>query len=172
MTSYIAITDAETDPEAPITSELAKKWRDNPIAIGEADSTVPAGLLPTVLLGTLTTTSGSTQTLSSLTLTPYKFLVLVFNDVSHNSASVNKGVFITSTSTNSLFTIPNTSDRGNGLTTVDLATGVYSGSFDAGTAGRVATGGNSSLSTASTSVTITVGANTFDFGSVRIYGVK
>ena len=33
MTSYIAITNAETDPEAPLTSELAKKWRDNPIAI-------------------------------------------------------------------------------------------------------------------------------------------
>lgn len=35
MTSYITITDAETDPEAPLTSELAKKWRDNPIAIAE-----------------------------------------------------------------------------------------------------------------------------------------
>ena len=35
MTSYITITDAETDPEAPLTSELAKKWRDNPIALAE-----------------------------------------------------------------------------------------------------------------------------------------
>lgn len=26
---YQIITDSETDPEAPITSELAKKWRDN-----------------------------------------------------------------------------------------------------------------------------------------------
>jgi hypothetical protein len=35
MASYITITDAETDPEAPLTSELAKKWRDNPLAIAE-----------------------------------------------------------------------------------------------------------------------------------------
>jgi len=41
MASYITITDAETDPEAPLTSELAKKWRDNPIAIAEGDSAAP-----------------------------------------------------------------------------------------------------------------------------------
>lgn len=41
MTSYITITDAETDPEAPLTSELAKKWRDNPIAIAKGDATAP-----------------------------------------------------------------------------------------------------------------------------------
>jgi len=35
MTSYIEITDGETDPGAPATSELAKKWRDNPIAMAE-----------------------------------------------------------------------------------------------------------------------------------------
>lgn len=45
MTSYITITDAETDPEAPLTSELAKKWRDNPIAMfeGEVDAPKLAG---------------------------------------------------------------------------------------------------------------------------------
>lgn len=41
MTTYITITDAETDPEAPLTSELAKKWRDNPIAIAEGDVNAP-----------------------------------------------------------------------------------------------------------------------------------
>ena len=35
MTDYIAITESETDPGAPATSELAKKWRDNPLAIAE-----------------------------------------------------------------------------------------------------------------------------------------
>lgn len=47
MTSYITITDAETDPSAPLTSELAKKWRDNPIAIAEGDATAPS-LLPAI----------------------------------------------------------------------------------------------------------------------------
>ena len=41
MTSYITITDAETDPSAPLTSELAKKWRDNPIAITEGATGAP-----------------------------------------------------------------------------------------------------------------------------------
>jgi len=41
MTSYITITDAETDPEAPLTATLAKKWRDNPIAITEGSAGAP-----------------------------------------------------------------------------------------------------------------------------------
>jgi hypothetical protein len=41
MTAYVAITEAETDPEAPLTSVLAKKWRDNPIAITEGATGAP-----------------------------------------------------------------------------------------------------------------------------------
>ena len=41
MTSYITITDAETDPNAPVTSELGKKWRDNPLAIAEGATGAP-----------------------------------------------------------------------------------------------------------------------------------
>lgn len=41
MTAYITITDVETDPEAPLTSTLAKKWRDNPIAITEGSTGAP-----------------------------------------------------------------------------------------------------------------------------------
>lgn len=41
MTSYNIITDAETDPSAPLTSELAKKWRDNPVAISEGATSAP-----------------------------------------------------------------------------------------------------------------------------------
>jgi hypothetical protein len=45
MTTYITITDPETDPDAPLTSELAKKWRDNPLAMFEGDATaVAAGI--------------------------------------------------------------------------------------------------------------------------------
>ena len=41
MTDYLPITDAETDPGAPGTSELWKKWRDNPIAIAEGATGAP-----------------------------------------------------------------------------------------------------------------------------------
>jgi hypothetical protein len=35
MADYVTITDAQVDPEAPITSELMSALRDNPIAIAE-----------------------------------------------------------------------------------------------------------------------------------------
>ena len=41
MTSYTAITEAETNPEAPLTSVLAKRFRDNPIAISEGATSSP-----------------------------------------------------------------------------------------------------------------------------------
>jgi hypothetical protein len=41
MPAYIPITDAQADPEAPLTSELAKQWRDNPLAIAEGASGAP-----------------------------------------------------------------------------------------------------------------------------------
>ena len=41
MTTYVTITDAQVDPEAPITSELMSALRDNPIAIAEGDASAP-----------------------------------------------------------------------------------------------------------------------------------
>lgn len=41
MVAYITITEPETDPGAPGTSELWKKWRDNPIAIAEGAAGAP-----------------------------------------------------------------------------------------------------------------------------------
>ena len=50
MASYIEITDEETDPGAPVTSELLKRERDNPIAIAEGATGAPrilgAALIP------------------------------------------------------------------------------------------------------------------------------
>lgn len=41
MADYTTITDAQVDPEAPITSELMSALRDNPIAIAEAAASAP-----------------------------------------------------------------------------------------------------------------------------------
>jgi hypothetical protein len=41
MTAYVAITEAQTDPGAPGTSELWKQWRDNPLAIAEGSTDAP-----------------------------------------------------------------------------------------------------------------------------------
>lgn len=174
MTTYITITDAETDPEAPLTSELAKKWRDNPIAIAERDASVPTSLLPIVLLGTLNTTSGTSVTLSGLTLTNYRFVQFFMNGISANdsNALISFGNYIIAY-INSAFT----SDVAYGSGVIDLATGVfassssvYNGSSIQSTSGF---GGLSGVTNASTSITFNCSAgDVFDAGSIRVYGVK
>lgn len=41
MTSYLTITDSEVDPDAPLTSGLGYRWRDNPIASFEGAPGAP-----------------------------------------------------------------------------------------------------------------------------------
>lgn len=175
MTAYITITDAETDPEAPLTSELAKKWRDNPIAIAEKDASVPARLrLGAWLLGTINTTSGGSVTLSGLTLTNYSFLSFFVNGASTNGTN-------TSLLLNSYFVSPLTGATGNhvgyGGGWIDLNNGVFwsSGGYYSGTTlvSGLPGGGLSGVTTASTSITFTCsGGSSFDAGSIRIYGVR
>jgi hypothetical protein len=112
--------------------------------------------LSTVLLGTLTTTSGSTQTLSGLDLTNYKWVEAWLNGV---SATVD-----------STFSVGGVAVVvGSGVLTVyssikiDLATGIGL---------TVTAAALTTITSASTSISITTSAGTFDAGSVRIYGVK
>lgn len=60
MTSYITITDAEVQPEAPITSELMTKLRDNPVAISEGAAGAPK--IEQAAMGTWYTTAGGVGT--------------------------------------------------------------------------------------------------------------
>lgn len=41
MADYVAQTDAQLDPDAPLTSELAYGWRDNLIAVTEGAAGAP-----------------------------------------------------------------------------------------------------------------------------------
>ena len=41
MADYIGITEAQSNPFAPLTSELVKQLRDNPIAIAEGSAGAP-----------------------------------------------------------------------------------------------------------------------------------
>lgn len=88
MTSYNIITDAETDPSAPLTSELAKKWRDNPLAIGEGSPGAPKilGRALDLWLGNVNVTGTTPVGLSGLS--GYDGL-LIWWEVDNNSASVN-----------------------------------------------------------------------------------
>ena len=41
MADYVTISDTSVDPDAPLTSQLAYAWRDNPIAIAEGSTGAP-----------------------------------------------------------------------------------------------------------------------------------
>lgn len=126
--------------------------------------------LSMTFLGTITTTSGTSQSLSGLTLTPYKFLICSFNGVSLSSTG---DINITATAAGRLVaSLASSTATINGLVTIDLATGGFTAvtSDSASTGSRLATSGASGLTTASTSVTF-LGAS-FDAGSIRVYGVR
>lgn len=130
------------------------------------------------LLGTLTTTSGTSATLSGLTLTNYKYLQIGINNVSSsstfdftlNSLSIVQGN--ATAATNSIW----------GTVFIDLSTGSFNASTAQGTttSGTTAiagsgqsfnTAGNIGYTTATTSITFAVSAGSFDSGTIKVYGV-
>jgi len=167
VATYNTIADAALDPDAPLTSELAYRWRDNPIAVAEADPSVPLNLLPSVRLGTITTTSGTTQTLSGLDLTPYKFLLCTVNGVSTAASGVNLrfgGVSVAEG-------IATSADLWFGSVLLDLSNGVATAIVSSGILPPVG-GGITGYSTASTSISFSLLSSSFDAGTIRIWGLK
>jgi hypothetical protein len=126
-----------------------------------------AGAGGMTFLGTITTTSGSTQSLSSLNLTSYKYLKLSLNAVSLSGAGAIQmnGVQISAA-------LAAGSNAAYGNVDIDLTNGIGSAVTSAQSGGGgTAVGFASGLTTASTTVTVTASAGTFDAGSVRVYGV-
>lgn len=136
-----------------------------PLRVSQA---VAALSLPHTLLGTINTTSGASQTLSGLNLTGYKFILLMVNGMSHSLGAF----YLTSVMTSRTFATAGSGGAEiSGSVLIDLSTGVFSSSC-AATSGTVTNyAGLSGISSASTSVTV-LSANTFDLGSIKVYGVK
>lgn len=174
MATYNAIPDNLLDPDDPLTSDIAFRWRDNPIAMGQADPTVPLDLLPTVLLGTLTTTSGTTQTLGSLDLTRYRFLRITLNQVSFSATPA--ALLLASKRMTADTTASAGTGQFSGSIILDLATGIATSMTCETVAGNPpAVPGTvyvdyTGYSTATTSIVFTGG--TFDAGSILVYGEK
>jgi hypothetical protein len=128
------------------------------------------------LLGTITTTSGQSQSLGSLNLTSYKFLKLVLNQVSHNGGT-SQGLMIgQSTSDDVLFTTASTisaSDTVTGSFEIELATGVIAfSSMSSVTEVFVTTPVVNASTTISIALNQNGGAASFDAGSIKVYGIK
>ena len=111
------------------------------------------------LLGTLTTTSGTTQTLSGLDLTEYKFLRVTVNEVRHDQGLNEEALEIDDRN----MTQSRRGPIGQSLIIiVDLSNGIASAPEGSGP---------TTLSTASTSVSFTWSQGAaFDEGEIKIYG--
>ena len=122
-------------------------------------------------LGTLTTTSGTVQTLSGLTLTPYSQLFIVVNGVSFTiTANLTfNGKAVSNSLASSL-------DGFYGIIWVDLVSGMFSGNIAnsstaaGGAVSAAAFAWNGTYTTATTSISFAGG--TFDAGSIAVYGRK
>ncbi len=169
MTTYpiASLSDAVIAYQKPITLQQGRGFRDMVLSVAEADATAPLSLMPTVLLGTLATTSGTTATLSSLVLTPYKFLRITLNGVSFTIATSLQldGISIVNAALgaagNALY----------GTIVLDLGNGVAVNSYYETTSSNNGVKAvSTSYSTATTSIVFSGG--TFDAGSIRVYGEK
>jgi hypothetical protein len=139
-----------------------------PLRAAQAIAVLSPAYVDTVLLGTLTTTSGSSQTLSGLVLTPYKFLHFTLNGVSTTITSSETIGLGTATS---LFGGATGAIAVSGMGWVDLGNGIGTAVTRLGTVSTVGAGATG-YSTATTSVSVNVSGGTFDAGTIRIYGVK
>jgi len=115
------------------------------------------------LLGTINTTSGSSQTLNSLSLSGYAQIFYSINNVKKSSeiATMSLGgvqVFLCDTT------------AGDGMGWVDLSTGLLFG-LDPLLINFIRQG-NTTISAVSTSITFTLSSGSFSGGSIKIYGVK
>lgn len=139
------------------------------------------------LLGTITTTSGTSFSLTGLTLTNYKSLVLVFNGVSIGSGgaySINDGTSdyaicsdFNSASSSYYGQVDISLDSGSfysyGYSAVNSSTYGSSTSLSAGSSdGAKSAWGRTRFSTSSTAVTVKSTGAAFDAGSVLVYGVR
>jgi hypothetical protein len=120
------------------------------------------------LLGTITTTSGATQTLGSLILTNFKFVRMVFNAVSHNDGSNRyltlDGIRISPQE--------GAGDTFKGIVDIDLTTGIAVATLGV-TSGSTTTVyvADTAYTTATTDIVVGVSAGAFDAGEVKVYGI-
>lgn len=173
MTTYVTIPDGDVDLDSPLNQPLLTALRDNPIALAEGDASVPATLRARVLLGTLVTTSGATQTLAGLVLAPYEFLHIVASSVAGSATAQltidAKAMGDASSATAEVF---------RGTCDLDLTSGIAVTLIDAELPATVSSTINSprivhtTYRNTTTSLVFGVSAGAFTAGSIRIYGVK
>lgn len=151
----------------------------------------PASSGGMTLLGTITTTTGTSRTLTGLTLTGYRFVVLFWNGVSSSTNGIQVGIN-DGTGTIAVMSrnVTSSSDTHvvNLTTWLNLTNGSFissgwaeqSSSYDQGFVDSGSGGigakfgtGRTRISTSTTTIDVRIQAGTaFDAGTVDVYGVK
>lgn len=124
------------------------------------------------LLRTLTTTSGTTQTASGLTLTPYAGLFVVIDGVS-NDAGAGRNLLFGTAQLNLSSGVSGTGSL-SGFAVVPLPSGIAATlTASAGTTPSALRFESTGYNSSTTSVSFTwSGAGNFDAGTISIYGLK
>ena len=151
---------------APGSYQLSKLNIGTTGAVLKVASGLPSWGSAWTSLGTITTTSLATQTLSGLSLTNYTFLRVVLNGVSTNSTgSISVAGIQVSTGTTTA------GDAWTGIVEIDLTTGILTANVGPTTTANTGTSsiGTTALTTASTSISITCSTGAFDLGSAKVY---
>lgn len=167
ITSSETIASNNNDTTFP-TSAAVKAYAD----------AAAAGASSMTLLGTLTTTSGTTQTLSGLTLTSLRAIYFSIVGVGDGVTSTNTlsigGVAVAATATNAANRIYASMfydlATGSGYAISDAPVGAASGNSTPATA-RVFWG-QTGITTSSTSISATISGASFVAGAIYVYGVK
>jgi hypothetical protein len=183
MTAFTTITNALVEVGAKPFATTVQALRDNPVAMGEKDITVPVGLrLGKYLLGTMAPTSGTTTGLTGLDLSTYVTLEVVIRNVStdNNSSFLRMGT----TGPSVTGSITNDTNRWYGALYIDLASGFVTGITDTqnGAAQYIVSalpggGTGGQVTSASTAINFSVTPGSFDSpfsGSpeIAVYGVR
>ena len=170
-----------TQAEAEAGSNNTKMM--TPLRTSQAITALGGGM---TLLGTLTTTSGSSQTISSLTLTSYRAAYFELASVTRTGGSASENIRFDSTTGTQFSANFTAGTLMSGFAWVSLVNGSFfshvststssttASALFAGTApsGMTAYYGRNALTTSSTSITVAISGGTFNGGSIRIYGVK
>jgi hypothetical protein len=183
MTAFTTITNALVEVGAKPFATTVQALRDNPIAMGDKDITVPVGLrLGKYLLGTMAPTSGTTTGLTGLDLSTYVTLEVVIRNVSTNSNSSTLRMGTGGAAVTGSITDDN--NRWYGTLYIDLATGFVTGLTNTQNAAAqlvvtlLPSGGAGGLVTnASTEINFSLGIGSFDSPSsgspeIAVYGVR
>lgn len=126
-----------------------------------------------VYLGT-TSASNTFFTISGLTLTPYKFLIIAVSQFAHNSGATQEFSFFDTVIGSAVIVQSNigAGQKKSGMIAIELTSGVGMANMGLTGGGQsFATGFKSSVSKTTTSITISLTANTFADGNVALYGI-